>query len=418
MSTETIIANALAAARSDGALNDGDEGADESGTVIEESTEETGDEGTGDEKETTEDGDEADGDESTEDGDEGKTTEDGDEGAEGDEDGDEKGKKKDDEGDEDDEDGDEVDPILGPATDKNGNVNRIPHPRVVKMVAKKVQGITDVVGAALGYEKGKVTTENIAQALGNVQALQQYYNEMQGIEPIMRTNGKEFIARLAKANPEQYGRYAEIDADGYTGPADKGEKHTVSADSEMPRPDVPITMPDGTKGYTYSQAGMDKRDEWLVNKAVQMATKELGKKLKPYEDERAASKEENDKSVALATHIKDLLGEARGEWDGFKENEKAIQAEYDKIPASVSFARALRQAYNKVVVQGMKANRAKARKDLIEEGNKAAKKVVSTKGKVVTKKDVVRDEDGEVVSGTAATIRRSLAAARADGRLK
>lgn len=406
MSTESIIASALAAARSDGVLDGGDEGAETTEVVTEEPTEETADEGTGDGEETAE-GDETTEEEEDKEGEEEETEEEG-----------EEGKKKDDDDDEDDEELEEVDPVLGPALDKHGKENRIPHSRVVKMVGKKIQGITDIVGQALGYDKGKITTENIANALGSVQALQQYYNEMQSIEPIMRTNGKEFIARLAKANPDQYGRYAEIDEEGYTGPADKSGKHTVTADNDMPRPDVAITLPDGSKGFTYSQAGMDKRDEWLVSKAVQMATKELGKKLKPYEDERAATKEENEKNAATSANIKETLIEARGEWDGFKENEKAIQEEYNKIPQSVPFDRALRQAYNKVVVQGLKANRAKTRKEVIEEGNKAAKKVVSTKGKIVTKKDVVRDEDGEVVTGTGATIRRALSAARADGRLK
>lgn len=410
---EQTIANALAAARNDGVLNDG-EGETETETVTEENTEETGDEGTGDEKETTEE-DTTEEDDKEKEGEE-DTDEDDEENAEGDEEA--EGKKKDDETDEDDDDDEDVDPILGPAKDKHGNVNRIPHPRVVKMVAKKVQGITDVVGAALGYDKGKITTENVAQALGNVQALQQYYTEMQAIEPVMRTNGKEFIARLAKANPEQYGRYAEIDEEGYTGPADKGDKHSVSADNDMPRPDVPITMPDGTKGYTYSQEGMDKRDQWLVNKAVQLATKEFGKKFKPFEDERAETKKQSDKQAEHAASVKELLSEAREEWDDFKENEADIRKVFDKIPNSVPFARALRQAYNKVVVQGYKANRAKTRKEVIAEGNRAATKKVSAKGKVVTKKEVVRDEEGSVVSGTEATIRKSLAAARADGRLK
>ncbi len=76
--------------------------------------------------------------------------------------------------------------------------------------------------------------------------------------------------------------------------------------------------------------------------------------------------------------------------------------------------RALRQAYNKVVVQKWKTGKAKMRQDVQAE-LKAAPKSTSAKGKVVKKVDHVRNEDGDVVTGSEAAVRRAVATARAAG---
>lgn len=394
------ITNALAAAREDGVLDGGGEG-DE--TPVETNEEEV-----------------------AEGGDEEAEAEVPAEGADEEEEAEEEPKEGDDEAEEEEaeeeaeeEPADEDDPDFGPKLDKNGKENKLPHSRMVKIrdgaVKREIGRVTDVIGTALGYKAGQVTTENITAALEQVQGYRQYYEDMQGVEPMMRTDGKAFIALLASKNPAQYARYAEIDAEGYEAP--KGKAGDFD-DANEPQPDVDITLPDGSKGRTFSQKGMKTRDEWLVGKAVAMATKEMNKRFGPIEQERNDKKKKDEEGQVLASSIKDLISEAREDWDGFKEKEADIRKAYDLIPKSVPFARALRQAYQKVVVEGLKATKATVRKKVIEDGNKAAKAKVAVKGKVLAKKEVIRDEDGQPVSGLNATIRGELAKARADGRLK
>ena len=393
MSTASAIEGALAAAREDGAI--GDESTEEVSTEETEVVESETPEGEETTEETTEEGDEST--EEVEEEAEEETTEEEEEATEETE--------EETEG--------ESDPDFGPAKDKHGRENKLPHSRLVKIrdkaVAREVGKVTSVIGKALGYAEGKVTTENIVEVLGSVGQMRQRLTGFDEIEPIMRQDGDTFIQMLADANPEQYGKFLAVLEEGYDPQA-----VSKAAEKDMPQPDVEITLQDGTKGKTYSMKQLEARDAWKEAQLEAKWDKKIAKRFKPLDDERTATQKKNDANQALASQIVTLLGEAREDWDGFTENETAIQAEYNKIPKSVPMGRALRQAYNKVVVQKWKTGKAKMRQDVQAE-LKAAPKSTSAKGKVVKKVDHVRNEDGDVVTGSEAAVRRAVATARAAG---
>lgn len=313
----------------------------------------------------------------------------------------------------------EVDPDFGPAKDKHGRENRIPHSRVVKMVQKKVAKevgrVTGIIGRALGIKDGEVTTQTLTTALNEVQELRGYVGGFMELEETMRSNGDEMIRRLAKANPEQYGKFAAVLEPGY-----KPKSGGVDADANMPLPDVDITLPDGSKGRTYSAEQLTKRDEWFAEKiaarTLALAEDKLGKRIKPFEDANAAAAREREDNQRLANSIKEMLTEAREDWEGFKEHEKEIQAEYNKIDKRVPMGRALRQAWQKVVMAKLKGSKKAVRQQVTKE-LKEAPVATSARGRVGKKvtADVVRNEDGEVVEGSEAAIRRSIAKAKAAG---
>jgi hypothetical protein len=390
MSTTSAIEGALAAAREDGAVG-GDESIEE-GTPAEETEVVEGDSSEEGEGETTEEAEE--------------TTE---EAAEGEEEAAEGEAEVEEVAEEQTEEEEEGDPDFGPAKDKHGRENRIPHSRVVKMVGKKIAKLTSVVAKSLGLDAATVTTENLGEALSSVGHMRGRLQGFDEIEPIMRQDGDTFIQMLAEANPEQYGKFLAVLEEGY----DPSAASKV-AEKDIPQPDVEFTLPDGTKGKTYSLKQMDLRDAWKEAQMLAKVEKQLGKRFKPIEDARTAAQRINDNHARISEEIRSLLGEAREDWDGFVENEQEIQKIYHTIPKSVPMARALRQAYNKVVVQKFKSGKAKARQETLAE-LKAAPKSTSAKGKVVKKVDHIRNEDGEVVTGTEAAVRRSLAAAKSAG---
>lgn len=395
MSTQSAIEGALAAAREDGALG-GDESVDE--TPAEDTEVVEGESSAeGEVEETPEEGAKTTDGETTEE----ETTEEPEEGTE----------------EETTDEDEEVDPDLGPAKDKRGNENKIPHSRVVKMVGKKVtkavSEVTGVVARSLGLDPTKVTSENLGEALGQVVHMRERLSGFDEIEPIMRMDGDTFVQMLAEANPEQYGKFlAVLEAD-FNPNATRD-----AAAKEEPQPDVSITLPDGTKGMTYSLAQLNKRDQFreaqFLAKIEKQFEQKFGKRIKPFEDARTAEQKVKDQQNTLATNIKNLLDEARADWDGFGENEEAIRTEYNKISKAVPMGRALRQAWQKVVLSKYKGTKARTRQETMEELRKAPKST-SAKSKVVKKVDHVRNEDGDVVTGTEAAVRRSVAAAKASG---
>jgi hypothetical protein len=395
MSTEAIIERAIANAAADGVIDaGGDEGIESPEETTEVVESDPNEEGTGEVEETTE-----------------EPTEEGEEEVEGEEETEEEPEVEE-------EAVEEEDPLgIGPSKDKNGRENKIPHSRVKVMVTKNVQKavgqVTGVVAKAFGIPEAQVTQETLTNALAQIPVMRERLSTFEDVEPIMRQDGDTFIKMLAEANPEQYGKFLAVLEDGYDANAAK----TAIAKDE-PQPDVPITLQDGTKGVTYSLEQLKKRDDWreaqLMNKIEKQFEAKFGKRIKPFEDARSAQQKETDTRNELAGRIKDLLDEARADWDGFQENEQAIREAYGKIPNTVPMGRRLRQAWQGVVLAKYKGSKSKVRQATMKE-LKDAPVSTSAKGKVVKKVEVVRNEDGEAVTGTEAAIRRSIARANAAG---
>jgi hypothetical protein len=390
MSTEAAIERAIAAAESDGVIESGDEGVE---APVEDTEVVEGEEGeVAEEEEAPE-----------------EPTEDGDEDAEEEEAEEEPAEEEAEE-----EPVEEEDPLgLGPAVDKHGRENRIPHGRVkvmvTKNVAKAVGQVTSVIGKALGFAEGQVTQANLTQALGEVPVMRQRLAGFDEIEPIMRTDGETFIKMLAQANPDQYEKFLAVLDEGFDPNA---AKTAISKDE--PQPDVEITLNDGTKGMTFSMKQLKLRDDWREAQLLAKVEKTLGKRIKPFEDARTAKQKQDDDQKVLAGQINDLLSEARADWDGFTENEQKIREAYNQIPKTVPMGRALRQAWQTVVLANLKGTKSKVRQATLKE-LKDAPISTSAKGKVVKKVVTERNEDGEAVVGTEAAIRRAVARAGAAG---
>lgn len=396
---ESVISGALAEAREEGALPPNTE--DETPVVADDAGEETEivDDGTGGEDETPPEGDE--------------TTEEV--VAEPEVKPEEKPKPKE-------EEEADADAELGPAKDDKGKENKIPHSRVVKISAnaakKAVLDLVSSVAEVVGFDKTKVTPENFSQAMqsvaGEVVTLRGRVAAMDELGPIMESDGEAFIRILAKSNPEQYERFLAV-IDGGEG----GKKPTATEEDPEPLPDIPYTLPDGTKGTTYSLEGQRKREAWLIRNVKREIMADYDKRLKPIEDEKKTIAQTERENQQLAINLKDLIDEMRT-YEGFTENEPAIQTHLATIDKKVPFSKAIRQAYNAVVVKKLKDDAANARTKAMEELKKAGRPTGTPVGGAQPKKKegTARGEGGEVVSGTEAAIRNAVADARAKGVLK
>lgn len=325
---------------------------------------------------------------------------------------DEKKVKTDDEGDE-----------IGPERDDKGQVNKIPQPRVKEMVEKREAKLVKSIEESLGFKPGSLNPKNVGDAMKSVvkdfQKLQGAQKFMDETEPLMMGDGEAFIRKLHEHFPDQYQGMVDFLDGKATNP-----NATERPKGDEPGPDMRVKLPDGSEALTYSPEGLKARDAYrdsvLRADILDETEKRISKRMKPIDDARNKEQTESDLKAKVTQEINDVLSEAHAHWSGFSEHEEEIRAAARELPPEMPLSRAIRVAYDKVVVQGLRTKAEKAREEALAELAKAAE-VGSTSsvaaGAGRKRDDKPRGEDGSVLTGTAATVARSVQRAKAAGRL-
>lgn len=220
---------------------------------------------------------------------------------------------------------------LGPAKDKTGRENRIPHSRVAKIVANAEKRVKDAV------------EKETATKYANYDAYKQEVEADAPIKAILRDDPDRFIQMLSEL-PAYKERFTKMQAAPVAAPE--------PVPDEMPAPD--------TEGG-YSAEGLKKLLSW----SAAQAKKDVLAQVQPLLDK---DKSEKERAAQLPV-IQKKLNTARTNWEGFKENEQEIAAAYTADPTL-----SLDGAYGKVMIGKLKAeiakltvNKATVRAELIEE---------------------------------------------------
>jgi hypothetical protein len=183
---------------------------------------------------------------------------------------------------------------------------------------------------------------------------------------------------------------------------------------------VDIILPDGSKGRTFSVAGMKKRDDFrdarLTAKLINEMETRLGKRFAPLDKAEQTRKATADLNAQIKQEMDDILEDAQT-WDGFKEHEKEIFAAWQASDPSVPMRKAINAAYQTIVVKKYKQAGIDARAKALKELAEAPDSTSSTTKNGKPQKEVIRGEGGAVVTGTEAIIRKELARAKAAGRV-
>jgi hypothetical protein len=258
---------------------------------------------------------------------------------------------------------DETDLDKIPARGTDNRVNRIPHPRVVKITENAVKKATAPLQAEI--EKSRGTLERIAK-----------------VENIMFNDQAKFVEML-----KQIPGYAEL-------LAPKVADKVADVEFKMPAPDV---KNDKGEAVGYSLGGLQSVVKFAVEQATAQATKEtesrLGKRLEPFEAQAKSVKERAAFEASFQKDYDAQMAEANT-WPMFKENQDAILAALvkDSEEAKTSGRRpklTLEGAYQKTVLPKMTADRAKMRAELLAEiaGKPKSTSVVKKEPAAVSKKE-------------------------------
>ena len=276
-------------------------------------------------------------------------------------------------------------------------INRIPYPRVVKIVENAQRKLAEAV---LGgpVPTGKPLIEAVKAHVARLPELEtkvkQYEGELENVaraEQIMVQDPKRFLLILPTINPE----YAELL---------KGTGGVPAAapvpNAEMPDPDYDL----GNGQKTYSPDGIKKLMGWVAGQARQQVLSEVDQRFKPVMTEF----ESQQRVREALPRVQAKVDHARAHWPGFKENEPAILAVLQadqKISFEDAYAKVVNDTHTAALEAG-KTNRETMRQELIKElkakpmGTAATG---TTKAPVKTGEPVVPGE-----SATATVIRRSI----------
>lgn len=290
-------------------------------------------------------------------------------------------------------------------TDKNGRkiVNRIPQPRVKKMVENAV---TKAVTA-----KETEYTEKVSQ-------FEKQIAEYEDLGSIMATDPDRFFGMLQSAYPA-YKQYAK---GGAATPAPAPAAH---ANDPMPQPDGRLA--DGTPAY--SPEGFQKVQEWQARQIEDRVLKQVGEKYKYLDDQRAADQARE----AAIPQVRSQISNAMQQWDGFKENFDAIltelrtdsqEAERTGRAPKLSLHDAYRVVINRQYkaerdktqkeIEALKTDRNKVREEVIAELRQRPTSTATTPTAPVTRPDAADSNAGQP-RDTAAIIRESIASMRRAG---
>lgn len=232
--------------------------------------------------------------------------------------------------------------------DKNGRevVNRIPQPRVKRMVenaVKKAEAAKDEAHAA--------TTG----------ALRKQLDEFETYGVVMATDPERFMSMLAAAYPA-YQQYAK-------GAAQPAAALPDEASDPMPQPDG--RLGDGTPAYT--DKGWAAYNDWKDRQVERRVMAKVGEKYKYLDDQKAAE----DARAAAVPRIRQQIADATEHWEGFKDHADAILTELRNDTAG---RLSLHDAYRVVMLRNIAAERegwAKERETLKTDRNKLREEILA-----------------------------------------
>lgn len=220
-------------------------------------------------------------------------------------------------------------------------VNRIPQPRVKKMVETAVS---------------KAVAAKDTEHTAAVKQFEERIANYDGLGEIMATDPDRFMSMVASAYP-QYKQYVKA---GGEQPKPAAAEH-VAANDPMPAPDARLA--DGTPAY--SPEGFQKVQEWQARQVEGRVMKTVGEKYKWLDDQRAADQARE----AAKPQIRAQMQHARENWDGFQDNFDAILTELQNDSAEAQRTGgmpklSLHDAYRVVITKQHKAEREKLQKDM------------------------------------------------------
>lgn len=268
---------------------------------------------------------------------------------------------------------DEFDFEKVPEKGADGRTNRIPQPRVKKMVEASVK---------------KAETEWTTKKLAPVQAkVGTYETRLKGVEQVenIMFNDPRRMVEILKTIPG----YDQVFG---AAPPATARPDVPVASTVGPRPGPDGFLPDG-KTPAYTAEGLDKLLEWTsanaTEKAIQATEAKLGARIKPFEDATQAA----ERRAKQGAEIADDLNVA-AKWDGFVDNAEEILATLKADPRI-----SLLDAYHKVVWPKFKTNAATMRASIMAEIAKAPRSTAAGATAVSRAASVVASEDpaGDVV---------------------
>lgn len=422
MALDDVIAGAVAEARESGVVGetDGEDQAVETEVADDDTTEETdtddsasgdeGDDDAGEESEDSEQGDESGEDESEdESGDEEESEEESEE-------------EETEEEPEPETDDDKLAKALGVDAKLKGKDRwkaKVPFSKVKAYVKENgAAPVLATVAKVFGVDASRVTTASLERGLTKVftdlTELKGRAENFDKLEPLMMSEKDEdndrFMAAIAAVNP-RFKRYID-------GTGSKKAALPAAEDDPEPEGDVEIDLGNGQKGKTFSKEGYKKYIAWLRRDITREVKAEQDARFKPFEDATAAVTRREEDAAAQATRVQNLLADA-SEWDGFKENEDAIQEAYvelKKANPSWEMEKVMQRAYQKVVIGSLKKSKQKVRDEVLDEGKKRVKASSAPTGgakkKAPVKTETPQGEGGDRLTNV---IRGAVAKAKAGG---
>lgn len=238
----------------------------------------------------------------------------------------------------------------------SGRENRIPYPRVKKIVEKAEK---EAVAAARKVWEGE-STPKLAELNTKVTDYETRLTKVGEFEAVMTTKPREFLGMLSElpAYKEFFDFVNQaIQAQGAT-PQAQGQAAAVGDD--MPQPNE--QLPDGS--MVYNDAGLKALQDWQAARIEAKLTKAYEARLAEVDKQYAPLRQkwEADQHLArIQPQIQKQIEDAR-KWPQFNENEdeitKALQADNTL---------SLEGAYRQVVIPKLQANRDTMRHSLLEE---------------------------------------------------
>ena len=228
--------------------------------------------------------------------------------------------------------------------------SRMPYSRVRKVTGKIVKTLHEKHVAALAEREAKIT------------AAEKELKPFRDMDTLIKTDPDRYMGILSVLHPEKYKKYltpAEV----------KAEVKEVKAAAAVPIPGPDIKYDDGTVGFSPEQ--MDKRDEWLVNKAKSDALTEMTTRFKPLEDRFRADETNAELRPKVMAQVERMVGiwgeDFRAEFNKGSESEiiKLL-----KVTPGLTFDAACAQVLLPRRTKALTADREKMRTELIAEMNK------------------------------------------------
>lgn len=212
-------------------------------------------------------------------------------------------------------------------TDARGRkqVNRIPHPRVKKMVESAV---------------AKARSEAETEFGQKISTYEQRIQEYEGVGQVMASDPDRFLAMLQQAYPVYRKYFGEAQGQ----PAQQQQQPSYAQNDPMPQPDA--VLADGTPAY--SPEGFQRVQEWQARQVESRVLDKVNEQFGWVQQER----QQRELIEAQRPVVRQQLNDAMTNWDGFQEHFDAILAELQNDRAG---RLTLHDAYRTVITRAHKA---------------------------------------------------------------